>query len=84
MLNSSALSSLLEEKPKDTTRETARISIAGCKCLVFSRHAPLVMIQPVKAASKANKYKGFSSGKANEAIKGRMNIRVSNKGSIVI
>ena len=58
--------------------------MAGCRCLVFSQDAPLVIIRPVKAASKVKKYKEFISGKAKEAIKGRMNIRVSNKGSIVI
>ena len=77
-------SSLLEERAKEIRREAARISMAGCKCLLFPQDTPLVVIQPVKAASKANKYKEFIRGKAKEAIKGRMNIRVSNKGSIVI
>jgi len=83
-LNSSELSILLEEKPNDIRRETARISMAGNKCLVLPQQIPLVAIQHIKVASKAEKYKEFSTGKANEEIKGRMNIRVSNKRSIMI
>jgi homoaconitase/3-isopropylmalate dehydratase large subunit len=78
------LNSLLEEKPKETRRETVRISMAGCRCLVFSQDAPLAIIQTINVTSKANKYIEFISGKAKEEIKGRMNIRVSNKGSIMI